>query len=293
MLKVVQEESGSNEASGSLLDQIVRDGARQMLAAALQTEVAAYIEAHADQVDEAGHRLVVRNGHHTEREVTTAAGAVSVRAPRVNDKRIDEVSGERMRFASTILPAWARKSPQIAEVLPLLYLHGMSSGDFVPALTQFLGTSHGLSAASITRLTTQWQDDATAFGQRSLAGTDYVYCWVDGIHLKVRLTQDKVCLLVILGVRADGTKELVALTDGFRESAESWADLLRDCKRRGMRAPVLAVGDGALGFWKALREVFPETIEQRCWWHYADLRIMPMWSLIPLQGRGSVLARSA
>jgi len=126
-----------------------------------------------------------------------------------------------------------------------------------------------------------------------LTDTDYVYCWVDGIHLKVRLEQDKVCLLVILGVRADGTKELIALADGFRESSQSWADLLRSCKRRGMRAPVLAVGDGALGFWKALREVFPETKEQRCWWHYADLRIMPMLLLIPLQDRGSVLARSA
>ncbi len=190
-----------------------------------------------------------------------------VRAPRVNDKRIDEATGERKRFASAILPAWARKSPGVAEVLPLLYLHGLSSGDFVPALEQFLGSAAGLSAATVTRLTTQWQDDAAAFGKRSLTDVDYVYLWVDGIHLKVRLEQDKVCLLVMIGVRADGTKELVALADGFRESAESWADLLRDCKRRGMRAPVLAVGDGALGFWKALRDVFPETSEQRCWWH--------------------------
>ncbi len=152
-------------------------------------------------------------------------------------------------------------------MLPLLYLHGMSSGDFVRALEQFLGSAAGLSATTITRLTTQWQDEAVAFNSRSLKDTDYVYCWVDGIHLKVRLEQDKVCLLVILGVRADGTKELVALADGFRESSESWADLLRSCKRRGMRAPVLAVGDGALGFWKAIREVFPDTKEQRCWFH--------------------------
>src|SRR4051794_28033849 len=167
--------------------------------------------------------------------------------------------------------------------------NGLSRSDFGPALEQFLGSAAGLSAATITRLTTQWQDDASTFNQRSLKDTDYVYCWVDGIHLKVRLEQDKVCLLVILGVRADGTKELVALADGFRESSESWADLLRSCKRRGMRAPVLAVGDGALGFWKAIREVFPETKEQRCWWHYADLWIMPMLLLIPLQDRGSVL----
>jgi putative transposase len=271
MLKVVHDAAEPNEndtaAGRSLLDEIVRDGARQMLAAALQAEVAAYIEAHADQVDERGRRLVVRNGSHEPREITTAAGAVPVTAPRVNDKRIDEVTGERQRFSSAILPAWSRKSPRVAEVLPLLYLHGLSSSDFAPALEQFLGTGHGLSAASITRLSSQWQDEARAFADRSLAGTDYVYLWVDGIHLKVRLAQDKVCLLVMIGVRADGTKELVALTDGFRESAESWADLLRDCKRRGMRAPVLAVGDGALGFWKAVRDVFPETAEQRCWWH--------------------------
>ncbi len=271
MLKVVHDAEVSNEngpaSGGSLLDEIVRDGARAMLAAALQAEVAAYVDAHADQVDEAGHRLVVRNGHHQAREVTTAAGAVPVRAPRVNDKRTDEETGERRRFASSILPAWARKSPQVAEVLPLLYLHGLSSSDFGPALEQFLGSAAGLSPATITRLTTQWQDDAAAFNERSLKDTDYVYCWVDGIHLKVRLEQDKVCLLVMIGVRVDGTKELIALADGFRESSESWADLLRSCKRRGMRAPVLAIGDGALGFWKAIREVFPETREQRCWWH--------------------------
>jgi putative transposase len=254
-------------AGGSLLDEIVRDGARQLLASALHVEVAAYIEAHRGALDEAGHRLVVRNGYHAEREVTTAAGAVPVRAPRVNDKRVDQATGERMRFASAILPAWARKSPQVAEVLPLLYLHGLSTSDFGPALEQFLGSDAGLSATTITRLTTQWQEEANVFSKRSLAGTDYVYAWVDGIHLKVRLEQDKVCLLVMIGVRADGTKELVALADGFRESSESWADLLRSCKRRGMRAPVLAVGDGALGFWKALREVFPETREQRCWFH--------------------------
>jgi len=271
VLKVVHEKNESAQdgavSVASLLDQIVRDGARQMLAAALQAEVAAYLEAHADQRDENGHRLVVGNGHHNAREVTTAAGAVPVRAPRVNDKRTDEATGQRRRFCSAILPAWSRKSPRVAEVLPLLYLHGLSTSDFVPALEQFLGTDAGLSASTITRLTTQWQDEARAFGARSLAGTDYVYVWVDGIHLKVRLEQDKVCLLVMIGVRADGTKELIALADGHRESTESWADLLRSCKRRGMRAPVLAVGDGALGFWTAVREVFPDTAEQRCWFH--------------------------
>src|SRR5277367_6962572 len=270
MLKVVHDADASNEngaTGGSLLDEIVRDGARAMLATALQAEVAAYIDAHGGEVDENGFRLVVRNGFHQPREVVTAAGAVPVRAPRVNDKRFDAETGERRRFSSAILPAWARKSPQVAEVLPLLYLHGLSSSDFGPALEQFLGSAAGLSAATITRLTAQWQDDAEAFTKRSLKDTDYVYVWVDGIHLKVRLEQDKVCLLVMIGVRADGTKELVALADGFRESSQSWADLLRSCRRRGMAAPVLAVGDGALGFWKALREVFPDTREQRCWFH--------------------------
>ena len=271
MLTVVHDVAQANDtrsgAGRSLLDEIVRDGARQMLAAALQAEVAAYVDQFVDQVDENGHRLVVRNGHHNVREVLTGAGAIEVKAPRVNDKRVDPETGERQRFSSKILPAWARKSPQMAEVLPLLYLHGLSSSDFGPALEQFLGSGAGLSAPAITRLTAQWQDEAAAFGRRDLSGTDYVYLWVDGIHLKVRLEQDKLCLLVMLGVRADGRKELIALTDGYRESADSWADLLRDCRRRGMAAPVLAVGDGALGFWKAVREVFPDTREQRCWFH--------------------------
>src|SRR5947209_20593594 len=269
MLSVVNDEGEATEpgAGGSLLDEIARDGARRMLAAALEAEVAAYIDAHRDQVDEAGHRLVVRNGHHQPRKVTTVAGAVEVRAPRVNDRRVDEATGERRRFSSAILPPWCRKSPRVAEVLPLLYLHGLSSGDFAPALEQFLGTGAGLSHASITRLTAQWQDEQKTFSDRDLSEVDYVYVWADGVHVNVRLAEDTLSLLVVVGVRADGTKELVALTDGYRESAASWADLLRDCARRGMRAPVLAVGDGALGFWAALREVFPRTREQRCWFH--------------------------
>ncbi|KPG18612.1 IS256 family transposase (plasmid) [Mycobacterium sp. C3-094] len=270
MLTVVHDAREANDKTAghrSLLDEIVRDGARQMLAAALQAEVAAYVEQFADQLDEDGRRLVVRNGYHQAREVLTAAGAVEVKAPRVNDKRVDPDTGERQRFSSAILPAWARKSPQMSEVLPLLYLHGLSTSDFGPALEQFLGSGAGLSATTITRLTSQWQDEARTFAARDLSGSDYVYLWVDGIHLKVRLDQEKLCLLVMLGVRSDGRKELVAITDGYRESTESWADLLRDCKRRGMTAPVLAVGDGALGFWKAVREVFPATREQRCWFH--------------------------
>lgn len=269
MLTVVNAPDGPNQSNDdhrSILDEIVRDGARQMLAAALQAEVAAYVDQFTDQVDEHGRRLVVRNGYHNEREVMTAAGAVPVRAPRVNDKRVDPETGERQRFSSKIIPAWARKSPEVSAVLPLLYLHGLSSGDFGPALEQFLGSGAGLSAATITRLTSQWQKEAAAFEDRDIT-SDYVYLWVDGIHLKVRLEQEKLCLLVMIGVRADGRKELVALADGYRESTESWADLLRSCRRRGMAAPNLAVGDGALGFWAALREVFPDTREQRCWFH--------------------------
>ncbi|MBD3147122.1 IS256 family transposase [Microbispora bryophytorum] len=253
--------------SSSLIDQVVREGARKMLAAALQAEVDAYINAFADERDEAGRRLVVRNGSHTPREILTAAGAIEVKAPRVNDKRIDEATGERRRFSSAILPAWARKTPRLAEVLPLLYLHGLSSGDFVPALGQFLGSATGLSASVITRLTETSKAEQRTFADRDLSGVDYVYLWVDGIHVNIRLEEHKLCLLVMIGVRADGRKELVALSDGYRESAESWADLLRDAKRRGMRAPVLAVGDGALGFWSALGEVFPQARAQRCWFH--------------------------
>jgi transposase-like protein len=252
---------------GSLIDEIVRDGARRMLAAALEAEVAAYIAAHAGEVDERGRRMVVRNGRAQPRQVLTSARAVEVVAPRVNDKRVEETTGQRRRFASAILPAWCRKSPKITEVLPLLYLHGLSSSDFVPALEGFLGTGAGLSAATITRLTVQWQDEAKAFANRDLSGVDYVYLWADGVHLNVRLDEEKLCLLVMVGVRVDGTKELVALAEGYRESTGSWADLLRDCKRRGMRAPILAVGDGALGFWSALGEVFPTTRAQRCWFH--------------------------
>ena len=188
-------------------------------------------------------------------------------APRVNDRRVDEATGERRRFCSSILPPWCRRSAKVTEVLPLLYLHGLSSKDFVPALEEFFGSGAGLSAPVITRLTTAWQEECRRFAECDLSGADYVYIWVDGIHFGVRLDQDRVCTLVIIGVRADGKKELVALTDGHRESTESWAGLLRDCKRRGMRAPVLAIGDGALGFWAALREVFPETKQQRDWVH--------------------------
>jgi transposase-like protein len=251
----------------ALIDEIVREGARRMLAEALQAEVDAYIAQFSDERDDRGRRLVVRNGTHQPREVLTSAGAVEVVAPRVNDRRTDPDTGQRARFCSAILPPWCRKTPKITEVLPLLYLHGLSCGDFVPALGQFLGSTAGLSGSVITKLTETWKAEQRSFAERDLSGVDYVYLWVDGIHVNIRLAEHKLCLLVMIGVRADGRKELVALADGYRESSESWADLLRDCARRGMRAPVLAVGDGALGFWGALREVFPQARAQRCWFH--------------------------
>jgi len=249
------------------LDEIVREGARRMLAAALEAEVAGYVEALAGELDEEGHRLVVRNGHAEARTITTGAGGIEIEAPRVDDRRVDPETGERCRFRSAIVPPWCRKSPKVAEVLPLMYLHGMSSGDFAPALEEFFGSAAGLSPSVITRLTKQWQADQRAFAERRLDDRDYVYIWADGIHFNVRLEEARLCALVIVGVRADGTKELVAITDGHRESTDSWADLLRDLKRRGMKAPMVAVGDGALGFWAALRTVWPETTEARCWVH--------------------------
>jgi transposase-like protein len=238
-----------------------------MLAVALEEEVAAYIAAHAGELDDHGHRLVRRNGHARKRVLITGAGQVPVAAPRVDDRRIDPATGTKARFRSAILPPWCRKSPKVTEVLPLLYLHGMSSGDFAPALAEFFGAAAGLSASVITRLTSQWQADREAFMARSLTDRDYVYVWADGVHFNVRLAEERLCTLVVVGVRSDGAKELVAVADGLRESTESWAELLRDLRRRGMQAPVLAVGDGALGLWAALRDVFPATRAQRCWVH--------------------------
>ncbi|MGH3089116.1 MAG: IS256 family transposase [Rubrobacteraceae bacterium] len=249
------------------LDEIAREGARRMLAHALEAEVEAYVEAARGERDERGRALVVRNGYAKEREILCGAGSVAVKAPRVNDKRVGG-DGDRRRFKSVVLPPYMRKSPKVSEVLPLLYLHGLSSGDFVPALEEFFGTRSGLSASTITRLTEQWQEERERFMKRALSGRDYVYVWADGVHTGVRLgSDDRLRSLVMVGARVDGTKELVAIEDGCRESQESWACLLRDLKKRGMRAPELAVGDGALGFWAALRDVFPESRTQKDWVH--------------------------
>ncbi|HLG67581.1 MAG TPA: IS256 family transposase [Acidimicrobiales bacterium] len=265
MLKLVDDATatavGGEEPQTIGLDELCRMAAKEMLAVALLAERRAYLDEHAAERDATGHRLVVANGYARPREVLTGAGAVEVRAPRVDDRREGE------RFRSAILPAYMRKSPKVTEVLPILYLRGLSTGDFAPALGEFFGTEAGLSASTVNRLTEAWQAEHAEWSTRDLSGVDYVYFWADGVHFNVRLEEDRLCCLVIVGVRPDGTKELVALADGYRESIDSWAEVLRALRDRGIQAPVLAVGDGALGFWGALREVFPATREQRCWVH--------------------------
>ena len=272
MLKVLDNDRGDNETTADedaapTLDELARTGARKMLMTALAVEVAQYVDAHQEARDEQGRRLVVRNGRARARKVTCGAGTLEVSAPRVHDKRVD-ATGQPQRFTSRILPPYMRRSPKVAEVLPILYLRGLSTGDFREALPVLLGDdAAGLSATNIARLTAVWEEDYRRFRQRDLADRDYVYVWVDGIHFNIRLEDDRLCTLVMIGVRPDGTKELVALEDGYRESTDSWATVLRDLQRRGMRAPVGAVGDGALGFWAAVREVWPETRELRDWCH--------------------------
>jgi len=259
----------SGEEIGVTLDELAREGARRMIAAALRAEADEYVARFSGELDEEGHRLVVRNGRARERKVTVGSGTVPIRAPRVNDKRVDEETGERQRFSSKILPAYARRSPKVTEVLPILYLRGLSTGDFRPALEDLLGEdASGLSPSTISRLCKEWEAHHERFRKRHLGFSRYAYLFVDGVHVSVRLGEDdKLCLLVVIGVREDGEKELLAVEDGYRESTESWAGVLRDMKRRGLNCPKLVVGDGALGAWAALRDVFPEAGEQRCWVH--------------------------
>ena len=268
MLKVVEKQDAGEAGEGLLsLDEIAREGARRMLMAALKAESDDYVKRHSGERDEQGHALVVRNGRAPTRKLTLGAGTVEMRAPRVNDRRRDE-KGQRQRFTSQILPPYMRRSPKVAEVLPILYLRGLATGDFRPALEALLGEdAAGLSPTNITRLTAGWEQEYEAFRQRDLAGREYVYVWVDGVHFNIRLEDDRLCTLVMIGARPNGEKELLAVEDGYRESAESWKAVLRELKRRGMATPVLAVGDGALGFWAAAREVWPESREQGCWCH--------------------------
>lgn len=252
-----------------MLDELVQEGARAMLQQAIEAEVASYIEAYQHLRDERGQRLVVRNGYQPERSIQTGAGPLTVKKPRVHDRRTGE------RFTSALLPPYMRRSPSIEALIPILYLKGISTGDFTEALSAILGEgARGLSASTIVRLKEQWMDEYEAWNKRSLKGKHYVYLWADGIgdlrspDFNVRLDDDRPCMLVIMGATADGKKELLGLIDGERESAISWKDLLLDLKRRGLKkAPEVAVGDGALGFWNALEEVYPGTRHQGCWVH--------------------------
>lgn len=246
-----------------VLTQVLRDGAQQMLARAIEAEVAEFLARYRFDRDQAGRARMVRNGHLPERTIQTGLGEVGIKAPRVRDR------ASKIRFTSAILPPYLRRTKTIEELLPWLYLKGISTGDFSEALASLLGRdAPGLAAATISRLKAVWQDEHAQWERRDLSNKQYVYWWVDGIHFGVRLEAANQCILVIIGATAEGKKELVSLTDGFRESGQSWKEVLLDLKRRGLTIdPKLAVGDGALGFWKALPQVFGETRVQRCWVH--------------------------
>jgi len=250
------------------LMEVLRAGAQRMLTAALEAEVDAYLAEHSEARDEAGHRQVVRNGRSAERSIQTGLGGIGIRQPRINDKRVDQ-DGTRSRFTSKILPPYLRRTKSIEELIPWLYLKGISTGDFSEALGALLGEdAPGLSASTVVRLKQSWEGDFKEWNQRDLTDKRYVYVWADGIHFNIRLEEHRQCILVVMGATADGKKELLAVQDGYRESEQSWKELLLDLKARGLDTdPELAVGDGALGFWKALAQVWPSTRAQRCWCH--------------------------
>src|ERR687898_406511 len=253
-------------ASKDVLSEVLRQGAQAMLSTAIEAEVAEWIESHRHLRDSRGHRQVVRNGYLPERTITTGIGPVEVRQPRVHDRRRDE---EAQPFSSKILPPYLRKTKSIEELLPWLYLKGISTGDFNEALQALVGPEcPGLSASTVTRLLEGWQAEYHEWSKRSLKDKHYVYLWVDGVHFNIRLEEDRQCILVLMGATADGRKELIAVADGYRESEQSWKELLLDVKARGLVVdPRLATGDGALGFWKAIDQVYPTTRAQRCWVH--------------------------
>jgi putative transposase len=249
------------------LSEVLRTGARALLVQAVEAEVAAFLNCHADKLTADNRRRLVRHGHLPEREVMTGIGPVAVRCPRVRD-RVDE-GGERIRFWSAILPPYARRSKSLEVLIPVLYLKGVSTGDFEEALIALLGKdAGGLSASTVGRLKEVWMEEHVRWSRRDLSTKRYVYFWADGIHVQARLEDAAQCLLVIIGATPEGKKELVGLIDGVRESAQSWKELLLDLKRRGLgMPPELAVADGALGFWQAVEEVWPKTCGQRCWVH--------------------------
>jgi len=249
------------------LTEVLRNGACALLAQAIEAEVAALLSWHADKLTADGRQRLVRHGHLPEREILTGIGPVAVRCPRLRD-RVGEGS-ERIRFSSAILPPYARRSKSLDVLIPILYLKGVSTGDFEEALIALLGKdAPGLSASTIGRLKEAWSEEHARWSKRDLSAKRYVYCWVDGIHVQARLEDAAQCLLVVIGATPEGKKELVGLIDGVRESAQSWRELLLDLKRRGLAmGPELAVADGALGFWQAVEEVWPQTRGQRCWVH--------------------------
>ena len=250
---------------GLTLDELVRRGARQVIQQAIEVELTELLSSCANVTMLSGRRAVVRNGYLPEREVLTAAGQVQIKVPKVRDR-----SGSGIKFNSAIVPPYVRKSPRVSAALPWLYLKGISTGDMGETLRVLLGEdAKGLSANVVSRLKSQWADEHEAWNRRDLSLCRYVYWWADGIHTGLRSEDsDGQCLLVIIGVSPDGRKERVAIGDGYRESKESWKDILLDLKRRGLQSgPLLAVGDGAMGFWAALAEVFPQTAHQRCWFH--------------------------
>ena len=249
------------------LTDILREGARALLAQAIEAEVADFLAQHASLKNQYGLQRIVRHGHLPEREVMTGIGLVAVRQPRVRDRQA--APAERVRFRPSILPPYARRSKSLEVLIPILYLKGISTGDFAEALSALVGQeAPGLSSSTIARLKQVWSEDHARWRKRDLSAKRYVYLWADGIHLEARLEDQAQCILVLIGATPEGKKELVGFTDGIRESAHSWRDLLLDLKRRGLSvAPEIAVADGALGFWKALGEVWPTTREQRCWVH--------------------------
>ena len=252
--------------SQDILTNILRDGAQRMLAQAIDAEIAEWIETHRDVCDEAGHRQVVRNGRLPKRTILSGVGAIEVEQPRVLDRRPKD---EAEFFSSKILPPYLRKTKSLEDLIPWLYLKGISTGDFSEALAALVGPSAaGLSASTIVRLKSVWEEEFQQWNKRSLEGKKYVYVWADGVHFNIRLEEDRLCILVLMGATEDGRKELIAVADGYRESEQSWKSLLLDVKARGLVVdPKLATGDGALGFWKALPQVYPSTREQRCWVH--------------------------
>jgi putative transposase len=258
-----KERKSTETGSWSILEQIARSGAQKMLQQALELEVEEYLQAHAQERDAEGKRIVVRNGYHPERAILSGIGPLHITQPRVDDRKTDQ------RFSSTILPKYLRRVPSVDNLIPCLYLKGISTGDFSQALSAILGDqASGLSATNIVRLKQGWEEEYRSWSKRDLSDKEYVYIWVDGIYFNVRLDDERSCILVIIGADRNGNKELIAVEDGYRESKLAWKELLLDLKRRGLsKSPKLAIGDGALGFWAAVAEEFPQTKRQRCWVH--------------------------